>query len=775
MNKSFLIDNRELMKDWNSELNSGINPSKLTSGSHVYINWKCHKCGRIWKAQVKNRISGTGCTCDAMIRKTASLRKTLVKKHGSLAENRPDIAAQWHPTKNGDLTPYIVTVNSEKSVWWIDSNGKEWESKIVVRCQSNIAGNIPRNRVIAGENDLKTKYEQIAAQWHPTKNGTNLPEHFLPGSDFEAWWICKKGHEYPCKISSRTKGGGCKVCNGELSTSFPEQAIYYYIKQKFNSAENRFIIKPHLEVDIFLPNYKVGIEYDGAYYHKSKIKQERDTKKNRRLHELGIRLIRVIEEDGPIPEGTELLITAKRCKNRLQLDAAITQTLKCVNELCGTNYEFDIDTARDRALIQEQYIQLEKKNSLAIIAPDLLEEWHPSKNGILKPEYVRAGSSGHIWWLCRKCGHEWPASPFNRVHGQGCPVCSGNIVVAGKNDLYTTHETLAKEWHPTKNGKRLPNQYSAGSNAKPWWKCRKCGYEWRTSISNRSRNQGCPRCAGKITLPEDSLASHFPDLAVQWHPNLNGNLKPTDVLPGSSIPVYWLCEKGHHWKVAVFVRALQKHSCPYCTNKIVWLGFNDLAYKHPELVKEWDASNSLLPHQILAGSTSNFVWRCSKGHTWEASPYERTRGNGCPYCSGRRVWAGDNDLATTHQELAKEWDYEKNELTPQQVTAGSNKKVSWICSKCGEKWLASICSRRDGRGCPFCSGKRPRLGKTDFLTVHPELAEEWDYEENKNIRPEQFLPGSTKEVVWKCKVCNHKWRARIASRSKGFRKCPKCN
>lgn len=775
MGRSFLIDNAELMKDWDPGLNPGLDPARLTGGSHVFVKWKCHKCGRIWDAKVKNRFSGDGCTCDAMARKTASLRKTMVKKHGSLAKNRPDIAAQWHPAKNGALTPEDFTVNSEESAWWIDDDGHEWEAKILVRCQSTVAGKIPRHIVISGENDLRARYPHLAAQWHPTKNEGRQPEDFLPGSDEDAWWICEKGHEYRSKISLRVRGRGCRICSRELSTSFPEQAIYYYIKQKFPSAENRFLIEPYLELDIYLPAHKVGIEYDGAYYHKTKAKQARDARKNKRLQELGICLIRVIEEGCPIPEGSEAVITAKRQKSKLQLDAAIGETLQLLNCVCGTGYEFDADTVRDRVAIQEQYIRLEKENSIAAIAPQLLGEWHPTRNGLLKPEYVRAGSSSRVWWLCGKCQYEWPAAPFNRVHGQGCPVCAGRIVVVRKNDLCTTHEALVKEWHPTKNGKKLPSHYSAGSGEKPWWLCSQCGHEWQALISNRSRGQGCPRCAVKVPAIEESLGVKMPELAAQWHPTLNGDLKPTDVLPGSSVPVYWLCEHGHHWQIAVSVRALQKHGCPYCANKQVWPGFNDLAFRYPDLVPEWDESNPLPPDQVLAGSTKDHVWKCVKGHVWQASVYERTRGKGCPYCTGERVLAGFNDLATTHPELAREWNFDEKELLPQQVMAGTNKKVSWKCSECGETWKARIWSRRDGRGCPYCAGKQPRPGKTDLATVHKELAEEWDYAENGDLRPEQFLPGSSKEVGWLCKVCGHKWKARIASRSKGFRRCPKCN
>lgn len=124
------------MLDWNPLNNSGIRPEDLTSGSHQVVVWTCHKCGRRWSCQVRNRIQGTGCTCDAMARKTASLRKKLVARDGSLAEHRPDLAAQWHPTKNGDLSPWDVTCSSTYAAWWIDAMGREWKTQVSVRCRN---------------------------------------------------------------------------------------------------------------------------------------------------------------------------------------------------------------------------------------------------------------------------------------------------------------------------------------------------------------------------------------------------------------------------------------------------------------------------------------------------------------------------------------------------------------------------------------------------------------------------------------------------------------
>ena len=100
-------------------------------------------------------------------------------------------------------------------------------------------------------------------------------------------------------------------------------------------------------------------------------------------------------------------------------------------------------------------------------------------------------------------------------------------------------------------------------------------------------------------------------------------------------------------------------------------------------------------------------WRCPQGHAYPASVGDRTaKHSGCPYCAGKKVLAGFNDLATTHPQLAGQWHPDLNTpLTPQMVAAGSHKQVWWICPE-GHVWKASVYSRagRQQRGCPVCAG-----------------------------------------------------------------------
>jgi hypothetical protein len=122
--------------------------------------------------------------------------------------------------------------------------------------------------------------------------------------------------------------------------------------------------------------------------------------------------------------------------------------------------------------------------------------------------------------------------------------------------------------------------------------------------------------------------------------------------------------------------------------------------------------------------------------------------------------------------LAKEWNYEKNNiLTPKDVTPNSGKKVWWKCNK-GHEWQATIASRNSGCGCPYCSGNRVLKGYNDLLTINPTLASEWNYEKNNGLTPMDVTPNSDKKVWWKCHN-EHEWQSSIGHRNRG-RGCPEC-
>lgn len=133
-----------------------------------------------------------------------------IKGENDLGTVRPDLAAEWHPHKNGDLTPGDVTLGSSKKVWWQCSEGHEWEAKIAYRSRGMGCPYCAGKTVLPGYTDLATVNPQLAAEWHPHKNGDLMPTDVTPGSGRRVWWRCSVcGHEWEAKIAYRNSGTGC--------------------------------------------------------------------------------------------------------------------------------------------------------------------------------------------------------------------------------------------------------------------------------------------------------------------------------------------------------------------------------------------------------------------------------------------------------------------------------------------------------------------------------------------------------------------------------------
>jgi hypothetical protein len=191
-----------------------------------------------------------------------------------------------------------------------------------------------------------------------------------------------------------------------------------------------------------------------------------------------------------------------------------------------------------------------------------------------------------------------------------------------------------------------------------------------------------------------------------------------------------------------------------------------LSITHPQLAKQakgWD------PSKYSAGSHAMLEWECELGHCWEARLSSRAGkdSNGCPFCSGKSVIPGVNDLETLFPEIAKEahgWD-------PSKVLSRSAKRLQWRCSN-GHVWEA-ILSNRTGpnrTGCAVCANRKLVVSVNDLLTCHPEIASEadgWD--------PQTVLSGSGSRKKWICKF-GHRFTATVDSRTgKRKRGCPVCS
>ena len=369
--------------------------------------------------------------------------------------------------------------------------------------------------------------------------------------------------------------------------------------------------------------------------------------------------------------------------------------------------------------------------------PGLLEEWDAPRNLPMTPDRVSYGSKKKVWWRCGK-GHSWQAAVYTRSgSGTGCPVCAGKVPNATENDLAALFPDLAREWHPVRNGVLRPDQVLPGSHRLVWWRCEQ-GHEWQATVKSRTAGCGCPVCASRRVLPGgNSLADRFPQIAEQWHPTKNGTLTADMVLPGSRRRVWWRCEKGHEWQATANARTSGGNGCPVCAGKKVVPGENDLASQFPAVAAQWHPTKNgaLTPREVSPYANRKVWWRCGRGHEYRASIGARTmNSSGCPYCAGRRVLPGFNDLASRAPELAGQWHPTLNgTLTPEMVTIGSHRKVWWRCGQ-GHVWKAVIYSRAGPQksGCPVCAG-RVRLSRQKQYAAQME---------QPAVQTPAFRPGS---------------------------------
>ena len=491
------------------EEKSGIKVTELTQSSGKNVWWKCSE-GHSYQSRVANRTKlGTGCKYCG----TANNSPRAVSREYNLAVNHPDIATEWHSTKNGDLTPDSVTSGSKKVVWWSCKKGCEWQAQINGRTNGRGCPYCSGNKVGFG-NDLKSLFPEIAFEWDYEKNQPKRPEEFTQGSTKKVWWKCSKGHSWDAVIHSRTGNGrGCPQCTNQSSRA--EIRLLTELRYFFPSSQSRIKFEGR-EADIFLEELNLVIEYDGAHWHKGK--ESKDKEKSEFFELLGKRVIRVRERPLSSITSNCIEVSDDIFTNKNEVDRVLSFILSNFSSAIPSeklvsirhylnSSDFQNDTEYKKYL--SYFPSPFPEHSLQELFPEVAREWHPTKNTPLTPRHFTSKTNSVVWWICNN-GHEWEAPIASRTPSKknknrqrhGCPYCSGHRV-SEKNSISSMFPFILREWHPTKNQDYTADDISYGNRTKDiWWICEK-GHEWVSTANRRFGNvkrrgltsiKKCPMC-----------------------------------------------------------------------------------------------------------------------------------------------------------------------------------------------------------------------------------------------------------------------------------------
>ena len=592
-----IIEIQELIEVLDNERNvaDGIDVTKININSSKILNWQCKNGHRFKeKTSLMYRRKHKCFYC---------IGRRILPGENDLQSCYPIIAEEFDTEKNG-ITADKISPKDTKTYWWTcKNNHPSFMQSVEHRVTRNTKCPYCTGRKsIAGENDLETLFPDIAKEWDVAKNDGLLPQDISPYTYNTYWWICHKGHSYKKKVIQRTKFHkpiDCPKCVKAHSTSFPEQAIYYYVKKCFPDAINRYKepFDNGMEIDIYVPMYRIGIEYDGIAFHNDEEQHQRELKKYVKCRQLGIKLVRIKESvDTWRDTADEIFFVRKRMKDEeiatflhfmfSQIFLFSKYTFKADDKakaLPNRCYGFptDFNISRDRHEIMEYLVNVEC--SLGVQYPNIAKMWDEEKNGTLTPFMFTSGSNYMATWKCLKCGNSWK-SPISSVvtrQVKSCKACSmkengiinTQIKTAKYGSLAQRSDILLKQWDFEKNGQLSPYEIPLNYSFSVAWICNKCGYKWSSSPNSRVRINKvseCPHCTGRVALTgTDDLETLYPQIAKEWDFDKNIDILPSQIKPYSNKKFYWICPECDNSYVSTVGNRVSGHGCPNCARKLV--------------------------------------------------------------------------------------------------------------------------------------------------------------------------------------------------------------
>jgi hypothetical protein len=716
-------------------------------------------------------------------------------KYESMQGRNPELAKEWHPTKNKRRLPTSVSTTYSKKVWWlktVEKDGQFFDLEWVDSPRDRIAGKecpfltIPPRKILKGFNDISTTNPECLEEWDYEKNYKDLQFRISAYYTKKVWWIKiveRNGNKFtlPWDMSPKNYLINNQECPylskppkklmaglNDLKTIKPE------IAKLWDNTKNG-----NLKPEMFFPFSKQKVHWCHDVYHNGK-----------KFHHSWER------------------------------------------KICNMK-KFSCSTCSGKK-VEKGFNDFESN------FPELLDDWDYERNDF-KPDEITKSCHRIILWKCRYCGKTWGSAPHNRSK---CPKCYAffQTSFSEQAQFYYIRRIFptAKNRHKI-NGFEFDNfieelkiaienngDYTHSSTEKKKADERKKFFCEQNGIRliriievDNIKNQLCKdnyiiRATGddllikpqssykhipqimmfiKVKLEDilghniefdvdiirdefeilkqynqciydHSIAAKHPELIKFYNYDKNVGLSPERIPHSSKIHLHWKHlvefdgkEFVHEW-LSIAENGKKITSCPFCNNRLLQEGFNDLKTREPKLAAQFDYEKNypFTPDKILCNYSKPLYWIETienRIHRWPSTIYNRLRGRGSPILAGKVIDPYINSLAITHPKFAAQWDRRKNGFGPETVSKGYPKVVNWVHfdKKNGKyfihRWRTSPNSRTNkDSGCPYCSGLKIMPGYNDFATLYPSLLKLWDHKKNKSISPSRIASSDNMAVHW---------------------------
>ncbi len=795
----FITDFPALLKYWNFDSNIKLEIEKLAITSKKHVSWKCPNCSYEWKASVAKSYKQV--LNHTKICPVCDLGEVLVKGENAISDRFPNFLEyiNFHYENIESIQNEIENLTfTSKRLFHFKCPTCHVGWKDVANTSRLLTKKLNKKVVHAGCNEYKHCVPFYKA--YP-----NLGKIYLSGGynelEFEKLtlsdnvtiprkWKCDKCKYFfdlsIDKLISRIKRNGfyCTKCEATFDTAIKvnvkplsytdkhllDQLVKNHIKKnmidclsnivatwkcmKCNGEYECSVVKRHQEGCPYCSDKQMLKGYNTLQETHPYLEKFWDKSNDKSISEYWHKSFDVLNWKCP-------------CCN-IQFQCSPVEMISRTNlensnfETCPKNCDWN---------------KLVFNNDIFHNSPRLRKEWS-KKNNIPVHLALSHIDTKKYWWNCSICQGEYLCSiPIRREVIDSCPYCNDEQPLKGYNTISDIHPELTSYWS-SKNTQKIDEiTLSEAKNKKYIWLCDCCNLEFNeklsivldkfSNINNRELKKICPYCNKKIPKPEESLGYKKPFLKSEWLENINGDIY--NVFSNSNDIIEWICRKCHrNFKAKISNRAEDDKCCPYCSNRILIKGINDLATTHPHLIKEWSNLNDRQLSCLTNKSSYKAWWKCSVcSNTYQQVVSSKLISKtSCPYCRKTKVLKGFNDLATTHPWLIKEWStLNDRDRDSSSIMCNSNYRAWWKCAECSKEYRQSVKKKilMNKSCCPYCRNNKVLKGLNDLATTHEYLLNEWDYLNNILLaKPTEIDEKSNKIVWWICKDDpNHRYKFKI--------------